>query len=272
MKQIKQIKTPTEILPWFNKANYIQVLSLHPREWYEQLLIRKILFGLLEYPDVISQEVKEAINFLRNKPIIEILKDKPLFIFKPYFTQKNPIYPEGVHALTLQEFIKLESLLPSNKSDYAKKWHTSNHLNLSILCDPLVDCISEPISQLTESIARGNEILSVDCSQPLPLLVKCFEQHIKIKKKELKTKKNARYKFPTNYDCFRFGVLPYLDIQLWKMETGNKFSNEELLAAITPDTDTGDLNTLRTTRSLANKLLTHKHLESLASLAKSEKI
>lgn len=162
MKQIKQIRTPTEILPWFKKANYIKVLNLHLDQWYEQLLIRKILFALLEHPEVINSEVKKAINFLRNKPIIEIWKDKPLSIFRPYFTQKNPTYSEGIHALTLQEFIKLELLLPREKSDYTKKWLTSNHLNLDILCDPLVDCISEPVSQLTKSIALGNEILSVD--------------------------------------------------------------------------------------------------------------
>lgn len=271
MKKINKIIKISEIVPWFDKEKYRKVANLYPSQWYQQLLVRKLIKIATENPSTASYAVKKAIEHIREKPIIDISTDEPLSVFKPYFDIKAPCHKEGVHPVTLQEFLKMEMSFPKEKVDFTKQWLSSNHLNLDLLCDPRSSYVNESISQLVPENEEKIELVSINCTLPLPILMKQFETYLRQKKTIFKNKDKARYKMPDFYDWHRFGILPYLDLEVWQKETGLKIKHEQLINAITPIEEEKDIDSLRTTKKFAEKLLTHGFLEELATLAQFEK-
>lgn len=272
MKRISKVTNISEIVPWFNKIKYREAPSLHPNEWYQQLLIRKLIQIFFKNPHTENEVLKKVITQIRKKPIIDIRKDKSLSILKPYFNNKSPVFKEGVHPLILQEFIKIQMSLPVEQVAFTIKWLGWNHLNFSLLSDPLLSCIDNPISKLLSKDMIGKDVLSINYNIPLPILIKQFEKHVKNKKKLLKITDKTRYKTPDTYEWHRFGILPYLDLLIWQAETGIKIKNEQLIKAITPYGEKFDVNSLRATKKLSIKLLSDNFLEELATLVFLKKI
>lgn len=75
---------------------------------------------------------------------------------------------------------------------------------------------------------------------------------------------------PNFDDWCRFGILPYLDLQLWALETDNHIPYRVMADAIYLPGEGGEENVRKTTAPLADMLMTETALDVLASQAALE--
>ena len=70
----------------------------------------------------------------------------------------------------------------------------------------------------------------------------------------------------------RFGVLPYLDLKFWELETGNKIPLRVIADAIYPIGEGGEETVRKTTVPLANSLIQNNNLRILIAQVATEMV
>jgi hypothetical protein len=85
-----------------------------------------------------------------------------------------------------------------------------------------------------------------------------------LKKSKGKVKKVEKLEFGK---WIKFGVLPYLDLKIWELESGKTIINRVMADAIFPLGEGGEEAVRKTTAKLADELLEYEHLDKLAAIA-----
>lgn len=290
----KSIKHVSELPKWFSLEKYETAKSLDAAGWYEQLSVRSGMITLMKPPpwwngckpsdfsktDTHSMKVLELI---RAKPILNIADNmtlKACFLggIMHELKSKDLRYSFGVHLTTVRNLYWTENNIKEDKRAHARGFFEQI---FNYVCTDLEkpftfkyeceDWIDEPVDELVEN---NNSKLNITVNMLLPdkVLIEQFKQLLQCTRNQLtyvgRVIENVE---KPNFSAWcEHGVLPYLDLHIWQIETGMKIPNRVMADAIFPPGEGGEEKIRKTTKELADNLLTRKHLETLAALAAQE--
>ena len=167
--------------------------------------------------------------------------------------------------MTLEQFNLLRSTLDPKKVEYVKHWSEQFEVESSDFTiykyEPwirksLVHSANEEVKQENDFGFYGMDPVIVDLNFPDKVLLDTFKQYLVTRRAESKTEHLSKpFRQQDFYDWSRFGVLPYLDLKLWEMETGNKIPYRVYADAIYRSTEGGEETVRKTTAPLANSLI-----------------
>lgn len=286
----KQIRHVSSLPKWFDLAKYAGANSLESVGWYEQLSVRSDLIGLVgsrrwesgqsSSPPETGQQTMRVLALIRETPIVDIAKDELLtayFYGGALYELKagDPRYSFGVHLTTVRNLYLTEGNIEKDKRTHARNFFAQIFDQDRDWSTPLAfkhkDWIDEPIDGIADS---GGFDVNIRVNMLLPdrVLVEQFKRVLNQLRSPLQRAGVAieNTRMPNFSDWIRFGVLPYLDLQIWQRETGTKIPNRVMADAIFLPGDGGEEVVRKTTAKLADDLLTRKHLETLAALAAHE--
>lgn len=282
------IKHISNLPEWFVLQKYEAAKLLDTAGWYEQLSVRSDLIGLVgsprweswqaSAPPKTGLQTMAILELIRASPIVDIAKDD---LLTAYFgggalyelKARDPRYSFGVHLTTVRNLYLTEYRIEQDKRDYSRKFFSYIFGKDWIKPIPYKykDWIDEPVDGITDS---GDFDVNIRVNMLLPdkVLVEQFKRVLNELRSPLQRVglAIANTRKPDCADWVRFGVLPYLDLQMWQQETGVKIPNRVLADAIFPHGKGGEEVVRKTTAKLAEELLTRKHLETLAALAAHE--
>jgi len=287
-----RIKNVSELPKWFHLDKYKAAKKLNAAGWYEQLRLRvNFLVYLDPTQDEVPAEIRElpifkdalaeALAVFRETPIFDIKGEGrgklPIFLYfdDPSRLCKKFDYALGVHQMTLEEFELVRSAIDPIRLQYVACWKDQFQYHMLDTSKPfykLPPWIREPVCKsIIVEIKDEHDFgpvnldtVVVDLNFPDKILIENFKQYLASRREESKTehlsKPNRQQDF---YDWTRFGVLPYLDLKLWEMETGNKIPLRVLADAIYPLGEGGEETVRKTTAPLANSLIQEHNLRIL---------
>lgn len=281
-----RIKNISELPQWFRLDKYKAAKKLTAAGWYEQFSIRNQLMEWLtaevepQHQETLKAALAEAFAALRETPIFDIKsegKSKLSMLF--YFPDaesicKNHNHIPAVHPMTLEEFDSVRRGIDPKKLAYVTHW--ANQFYSDDPPDPrpykYEEWIRRPLNHSATPETkdennfgfRGMDSVTVDLNFPDKILIENFKQYLAARRAESKTENLSKTNRQQDYyDWARFGVLPYLDLKLWELETGNKIPLRVIADAIYPIGEGGEETVRKTTAPLATSLIHNNHLRIL---------
>ena len=101
-------------------------------------------------------------------------------------------------------------------------------------------------------------MIIVNLNIPDRLLIKEFKRFLKSRQEGGNgTPKKKRYRAPNFDELHKFGVLPYVDLQLWCLQENSEITNRVFANAIFPPGKGGEEVVRKTTKKLANHWMQH---------------
>ena len=288
----KIIKHASELPQWFDLKKYAGAETLDTTGWYEQLAIRRDLKLLIGSPRWLSwqgdttpppsaRQTLEVLALLRATPILDISQSELLKYYFPNAAVRrvkelDQRYAIGIHLTTVRDLYRTEARIERDKKSYAREYFDQefgkpkSDKNSSV-ASKAEDWLDDPVDRITNKVDfelnfRANILL------PNKILIEQFTQLLN----ELRSPGQqdglaiANTKAPAFNDWINFGLLPFLDLQIWQQETGNKIPNRVLADAIFTAGEGGEEVVRKTTSKLAKEVITFRHLLILASLASNE--
>ncbi len=274
MAKIARVKDLPE---WFGLEKYQQTEAFGAAEWLTQLRARKYVHdcfvsftnaGLdLPYMSELLQAAKTELTLLRESPLGDF-SDSTWSQVMGDFSEVP--YGNPVRGLTLLDLINQyradhqdyeNGLCPESKKN---RWSLIQTTSLKVIPEEL---ISTSVGALMET----GEPLLVDMRAPDPVLVEAFVDWLK-KARTRQPISSSKRERPAYRDWKGYGLLPYLDLRIWLMGTGNRISHHVMAEAV--GYCKGGDSFRKTVPKLANDLLfSLAELEAMAAVeATSEKL
>lgn len=252
--------------------------------WHDHLLVRYGLEKALVWrkttlSHALSDRELEMLECLRAAPLVDVTANKTMSTY--FFTgaairdycRKRPRYFLGARLSTVRDFYQRERKIFPDKRAYAHgffaEFHSSDIRSLSEIKFPYKDWIDEPLDAIGNGPGNTANV-TVDLDLPDSVLIDDFTRLLESLHKPLfpyVSEPSDRANFA---DWIAFGVLPYIDLKLWERETGVKIPNRVMADAIFPPGEGGEEVVRKTTRKIADDLLTDKRLKFLAAIATKE--
>lgn len=285
----KRISHVSNLPEWFDLAKYEIAGSLDAIGWYEQLIIRRELIRVLfrgtriesifpGYPAISKHEAKKLTTLIHIVPILNISVEDIQNIFSKHsalyeLKTHNPQYSFGVRQTTVYEHYATERFIEKEKRNYARNFFSQLYEedNKSEIQFKNEDWIDEPIDAIVEDF-RYDINIRVNTLLPDKILIEQFERLLSnVRVAQMHSElKGDNVRKPDFSKWILYGVLPYLDLKIWKLETGKKLTKQEIAYAISPYGDRGEDLFRKTTEETAEILISVKYLETLAAYAASE--
>lgn len=252
-----RIKNISGLPKWFHLDKYKLAKKLNASGWYEQFALRGKLMEWFntevepKFQDLLKSELAEALTLVREAPLFDIHgagrgKLSGLFFFQDAeYICKNHNNLPAIHPMTLEQFNFIRKGIDPKKLEYIKLWSEQfeaepiNFFHVykyeSFINQPLTHSATEEAKDENGFGFRGIDPIVVDLNFPDKILIETFKQYLDVRRAESKTehlsKPNRQQDY---YDWVRFGVLPYLDLKMWELETGNKIPLRVMADAIYP--------------------------------------
>lgn len=287
---VQRIKHVSDLPKWFNLEKYNKAADLDILGWCEQLSWRFGMLQMLSHPDeiwridapckkVINEYRFQALELARETPIIDIKHDDLMVHFFHSgalceLRSGEPTYSFGVHQTTVRQHYGTENSMMEEKRTYARNFFAQIYDSEDWFGkSPKYKCqdwIDKPIDNFTNADRTLN--LSVNLFVPDKILLKQFKKLLlEIRHTSLRYGISLEEKSRIDFDAWlKSGVLPYLDLHIWKKETGTKFPDRVMADAIFPHGEGGEDTVRKTTVKHAQYLMTRKFLEVLTAVATSE--
>lgn len=281
-----RIKHISELPQWFRLDKYKLAKKLNAAGWYEQFAIRAQFFEWLHTPvvdihqqEVLKETLAEAFAVIRETPIFDIKGDGrgklSAFFYFPDAENicKQHHYTPAVHPMTLEEFDLIRRGIDPKRLEYITQW--ANQFESGDWPPTKYEpWIKQPINHSATEEAKDEngfgfrEINSivVDLNFPDKILIENFKQYLDNRRAESKTEHLSKpHRQQDFYDWVRFGVLPYLDLKLWELETKTKIPLRVITDAIYPLGEGGEETVRKTTAPLAHSLIHNNQLRILVA-------
>ncbi len=290
-----RIKNISELPKWFHLDKYKAAKKLNAAGWYEQFTIRGKLMEWFntevesKFQDMLKTELAEALTLIRETPIFDIqgagrgkLSGILSFPCAEDICKDHNNIP-AVHPMSLEEFDYVRRGIDPKRIEYVARWadqFEADPINLfhvykheSWIKRPLNHSATEAAKDENGFGFRGMDSVIVDLNFPDKILIENFKQYLAARRAESKTehlsKPNRQQDY---YDWVRFGVLPYLDLKFWELETGNKIPLRIIADAIYPIGEGGEETVRKTTVPLANSLIQNNNLRILIAQVATEMV
>ena len=231
---------------WFRRENYAASEGFRAAEWYEQLNRRRELLAVFDYQldrsKLFNDDgspmvefnlwrllwVREALESIRKFPVEMLVDNGPREFEFPIRSIKTFDLMKQMDrdTVALKEGLCGEEKL--------RRW--------SVIADP--DAYygqNEEIAQIPVEMEfygesrKPSAIIQVDLGATNKVLRQAFNAWLsQVRDEEREAQeRGAGDKNNTLYQNWaRFGLLPYLDLKMWMMETGNQIPNQILLTAL----------------------------------------
>lgn len=278
-----------EDLPeWFDLGKYLGCESFGAAEWLEQVRRRHDLLKLHpSYNERIAQHgqggwlefalefwaltIQEPAQTVREKPVDSPSKGK-ISEWMAH-ASNQPIRSICVMDLVWQGTRDLDAERNGRAAKgFSKRWAAINPSAISVWDS--VEHAESPLSlnyyddEGSSYSGGGNEIpiVQVDLGASDAVLKEAFSMWLKDARASQKTASTKRSK-PLYARWGRYGLLPYLDLRIWEMETDSHIPDRIMSAAISRY-DAGESNLRKTVAPLADSLM--RDLSEIKSLAAVE--
>lgn len=270
---MSKIKSIGDIPKWFDIDNYRAAESFGAIDWYAQLKQRQFIFTLLDYrKDKSSDLSKQAeksfelnIEHLRGKDIR--LTNIPNFFGDRSLAEHLKSEKQVIHSLTFRHL-----------HDHAKNFDaldqpTEKWLNrLNSQCEETPYTKNNEVDQpliLSTYLSPKEHIATANVNLNLPdaLLIKGFASWLEQVRRSRGEFTNKRYHQPVLKRWAQNGLLPFIDLEIWRLETGSKLPDRIMAATLFPRLDFGEENIRKSTRPLAQSLMNDlSELQAIAAL------
>lgn len=280
-----KIKKLENLPAWFNLKKYQSAQNLDAAGWLEQLSVRQNLICLKTgFPndEHVSAFQSAVLEEFFKAPIVDLVSNERMYItfsggrlwaLNNYFRK----YLLGVHQLTVRELLNLEGNVDANKLEYALNWKAKVDEPLDLFGEarshnyPYQDWIDEPVDNIANGISHELTI-RVNLHVPDKILIDQFKTFLLAKRRLSQVVGvDIEAKLKPDYEGWvRFGVLPYLDLNIWAKLIGCNIPNRVMADAIFPTGEGGEEVVRKTTKKIADDILKDSQLDLLASLAANE--
>ncbi|WLG45973.1 DUF6387 family protein [Pseudomonas sp. FP1740] len=219
---------------WYGLENYLSAVTFDEKEWYRQLALRMYLLTLLKIrkddPEL-AQEVTEI--FARDVQNMRGCAVEhahiPDFFGHLGFEQHLAEKKSGVRSLTYHRLLK-KAARPTIFED-PKQWLAANSKDSEFR-----PSTTDPQLLFIRSLTGSNRrfaYVEIDMDLPDKLLVDSFTAELQKIRTHLSNRPDkTKYHRPKIQNWARYGLLPYLDLLIWELETRTNIPTEMMAFAI----------------------------------------
>lgn len=250
--KVAKIESVKDLPEWFDLDNYSGCDSFGAAEWYEVLFCRSCILRHLPYinsPELAGSSLQTEIENTRRSPteLPDLEASHRQYIRMPV---ANLTFGKLLDQCYGERWLKLAS---------SDRWDLFSSGGQR-------DDYPDAIEKMPMTI-QGHGAVTVDLGATDSVILESFGRWLKsARAAEKRNSANIRNK-PTYDRWGRYGLLPYLDLQLWAMETGTHIPDRVMSAAIS-HYDAGEANLRKTLAPLASELM--QGLSALHALAAIE--
>ena len=256
----KRITKAADLPDWFEPRKYEATLHLDPAGWVEQLELRKFCYELFwqqqgdalgSTVDYLGFELRELLADMRATPIYQFYASEyHAKIVERSGASPSPSALPGIRALTPGDIIRfVAQLTPDRRRDLLEI--------LSRSIEELAFIRREDQAWLEETLEEFPEqVLVVNTFLPNKLLIESFERFLTASEKNSPLKVRRQPRANIFLEWCNCGLLPYLDLRIWGMETDTEISNKALASGIFPkNPEKGEENIRKTTQKHAEDIV-----------------
>ncbi|MEQ1525990.1 MAG: DUF6387 family protein [Gallionella sp.] len=269
-RNANEVRRLSDLPKWFDLSKYKNASTLDHAGWYKNLCARKNALKLLNstsFKQMLQKDsqnenmkgIMSGLKSIRNTPVFSdsSFKGKSPWLFHA------PIYTEfGVQQMTVYDLYFAGSRIEEAKQKYARiviaaAGDGEDYYNALLWTEQEKEWKTNPMDDVLSA-----SLIKVNLKLPENMLVEQFRAYLK--KLNGKAKKVEKLEFDK---WIKFGVLPYLDLKIWELESGETIINRVMADAIFPSGEGGEDAVRKTTAKLAKELLTNEHLDKFAEIA-----
>jgi hypothetical protein len=272
----QRIKNRSDLPEWFSLEKYDLAKTLDAAGWYIQLYIRDRCLSFLSQPK--PENISGILGLIRATPIIDVTTNDFLnFHYYRGMFYEEPIIEQskhGVHSLTVHELYMAAINMEKSKSIQAKAHFEAilgvppenlgaqpliNQEVIALLHEPVHHVLSKPLDQA---------LLGVNLLLPDRELVEQFKAYLPVLREECGAPIfSEKWHQPDFTEWARLGVLPYLDLMLWRKESDVTIPYRVMEEAIFPSSEGSEDRIRKTTAPKAKELISKKSLAFLRAQA-----
>jgi hypothetical protein len=276
----KRLKHISELPEWFQLEKYEFTKSLFALGWYEQFFVRGTFLyharDMRKNNEIFPDDFKQAMQASRENPNAVIENDPRLANYCTYdstpgipehplktLKQKSSRGLKAIKSITMRDYIGFKFLLQPERTRYIEDWF--NQPNSKKETHPEdAPWFNEPIcNSYTPMYGKSADTVSINLRLPDSLLIESFKKYLAEKRKTVPAFSTKHYR-ETAYDHWAdLGILPYLDLIIWGIETETQIPNRVLADALYPSGDKCEETIRKTTSQLAETLLDSKSIFQL---------
>lgn len=281
---------------WFDVEKYRAALNFKTIDWFEQLAPRAGLFSfadhLKQHGENIRDGLAEALALIKENPVITrsrmeaaplktvSMNGQNVEVIDPSITAMRMSMDRRLIGVSDIDLNHTSRLVMSLKEEWQLalaaqlSWRFIKpeempplYREINILI-PWKDDFFPTLFDTWEA-----PLAAIDLALPDEILMKDFAAYLKEKRKRRGNIDSPFFKSPDFTDWYKSGVLPYLDLTLWELATGesirwNAFA--EALNEIVDDPIGGEGALMKTTKAHAKKLIDARTIKILKSQAMRE--
>ena|SRR3990167_6036759 len=282
----KRIKSVSELPKWFDLKKYEFTKSLDALGWYEQFYVRGTFLyharDMRKNNEVFPEDFKQAMQASRENPNTVIDSDPRIENYCTLEETLAPVHPlkalkqnstrglKTIKSITMRDYIGLKGLMRPDRIQYIENWfYMPDHEKEFFPED--APWFNEPICHsYTPRFGHSQDVVLINLRLPDSLLIESFKEHLADKRKtvDVFTKKHIRESDFNHWA--NLGVLPYLDLIIWAIETETQIPNRILADALYPSGDKGEETIRKTTSQLAESLLDNQNIFQLIMQAAAD--
>jgi hypothetical protein len=267
-----------EDLPdWFSIDYYSSSHTFGAIDWYQHLKQRASLIYILQKSrdetDFLAGEYgskfARCVNFTRGLSTEDAEIQELIGI--DGMDQRLTVEQCGVAPLTFRHLYEHASSVPGYELE-PEKWFTDMCNSMSEI-PTSSDAPDPPLLLRNWASVTGTEYALLRVNRELPIKITGESFIVRLSEMQAaipRHKKQKRYHAPRFQSWARDGLLPYLDLMIWEMETGIKIPDRVMAVAVRPRSDIGEGNLRKTTIPLAKRLMADGGLAELLELAAVE--
>lgn len=283
----KRIKHLSELPKWFKLDKYEFTRELDALGWYEQFFVRGTFLyharDMRENNEIFPDDFKQAMQASRENPYTIIDDDPRLARYCTYDTpkhmhahplktlkQKSTRGLNAIKSITLRDYVGYKFLMRSERVRYIEDWYNLPD-NKKELFPQDAPWFNEPIcNSYSPMFGKSQDIVMINLRLPDSFLIESFKEHLAERRKEVNVFSAKHFRESDYNNWINLGVLPYLDLIIWGIETETQIPNRILADALYPSGEKGEETIRKTTSQLAETLLDSKSIHQLVMQAAAD--
>lgn len=291
----KIIRNIKDLPDWYDLEKYHAASSLDAAGWFD-LLLQRWSYDLYQnqFPSINNAVLNSGLQKLRQNPLSLTTDDNLIYLIGggrlsalKCDPQDFAKFAHAISPLTLRRLYQKERYLKNetririrNYMDQIYDWFgkqkfeeipkSEHEWARSFLDIPIFDAFLKQDNQDDVHLKRSHDIVQIDLSVPDKILIEQFADYLsKIRENTDITPANP-YKAPEYKKWIEYGLLPYLDLKLWEIENKVSVPYRVLADAIFPDGNMGEEMIRKTTKKIADQVMSKDYIDFLATMAAQE--
>jgi hypothetical protein len=300
------IRSVKDLPDWYDLNNYQNSLSLDSSSWYDLLLQRWNHFFWFEHSGVekykkrfldndedpfysaLLQSRKYPLSLLTDNLQISLIGGGQLEALK-YDQSDFATFSHAIKPLTIRRMYQQENKLKKSTRDRIRKWFdtmfgdnffTQFTDEYKAECKWALSFVDDPIFEAFENQGKDKEyyseerhydLVEIDLSLSDKILIKQFSDYLRgVRYAYPDIKKPHKHKYPEYKKWVDYGVLPFLDLELWAIENYCSIPNRVMADAIFPSGEKGEEMVRKTTKKISRVLMEKEYIDFLATIVAND--